>query len=69
MCYAQYNDYLKDACWEAGRGFVFTSNSYHLLLRLDHRHYSNEFKIKNCRVLDNYKFSAHYPLVVDFELR
>lgn len=63
------DDRLHDAWWRAGCGFGFTYAEHNLLLRLDHILYSDEFKIKDCKVLTNYKFSDHYPIVADFELR
>lgn len=58
---------LHDAWWNGGLGFGFTYDAYHLLLRLDHILYSDDFGLEGVYLLHP-DFSDHYPLVADFVL-
>lgn len=61
---------LADSWWNGGFGFGFTYAMHHLWLRLDHMLYSkNHFKLKGVKVLDEWCYSDHYPLVVDLALQ
>jgi endonuclease/exonuclease/phosphatase family metal-dependent hydrolase len=61
---------LGDAWWNGGFGYGFTYDMYHLLLRLDHILYSERiFDLEGVKVLDDWKYSDHYPLVADFSYK
>ena len=53
---------LKDAWWEGGSGFGVTYHAYNIFLRLDHVLYSRHFNLHHIQVLDQAKWSDHYPL-------
>ena len=60
---------LADAWWEGGFGLGLTYYLHHLHLRLDHILYSRrDFELLGVKVLDDWKYSDHYPLVADFKL-
>lgn len=56
---------LRDAWWHGGQGFGFTFKDQHLLLRLDHILYSDDFRLQAVRV-DDVPYSDHLPLIADF---
>jgi endonuclease/exonuclease/phosphatase family metal-dependent hydrolase len=61
-------DDLNDAWWSGGLGYGFTYDMYHLLLRLDHILYSDDkLELQGVKVLSDWKYSDHYPLVADFK--
>ena len=61
---------LSDAWWEGGFGFGFTYDMYHLLLRLDHVFYSDkDIELVGVKVLNDWKYSDHYPLVADLRIK
>lgn len=63
-------DDLADVWWEGGCGFGFTYDMHHLLLRLDHILYSKkDFELRGVWVLSDWKYSDHYPIVADFEIK
>ena len=60
---------LADAWWNGGFGLGLTYYMHHLHLRLDHVLYSEQdFELLGIRVLSDWKYSDHYPLVADFRL-
>ena len=61
---------LSDAWWKGGFGFGFTYDMYQLLLRLDHILYSDkDIELMGVKVLKDWKYSDHYPLVADFKIK
>ena len=63
-----HRDRLRDAWWEGGFGYGFTFDDQHLLLRLDHILYSQEFQLLDVSA-PAVPFSDHRPLIADFVLR
>lgn len=60
---------LADAWWEGGFGLGLTYYMHHLHLRLDHILYSEQdFELLGVKILSDWKYSDHYPLVAEFRL-
>ncbi len=68
--YGSASRFLDDAWWEGGFGLGLTYYMHHLHLRLDHILYSGrDFELHGIKVLSDWKYSDHYPLVADFSLK
>lgn len=67
-CYRTMRGDLHDAWQEAGTGSGVTYNQHHFWFRIDHVLLSSHFKAIDIRVLDQYKYSDHYPVLTKIQL-
>lgn len=59
---------LCDTWEEVGFGTGTTYNRHHFLFRIDHIFHSEHFRALDVKVLNQYKYSDHYPVLATFQL-
>lgn len=67
-CYQQIRGALSDSWEEAGWGPGITYNRNKFWFRIDHIFHSNHFKTIDIKVLDEYNYSDHYPVLATVDL-
>lgn len=68
--YGKLRKLLRNSFEDAGRGFGFTYRKILGFLRIDNQFYSEEdLKVVKFNTLNEYKFSDHYPLYGEYELK
>lgn len=60
---------LADTWREAGRGLGVTYNHHNIRVRIDHLFHSRHLRPTSVRVLDEYSYSDHYPLLATYRWR
>lgn len=66
--YFEFKKRFSNAFEEEGRGLGVTFNQKIPYLRIDNQFYSEEFKLKAFKTVDNIYYSDHFPLVGIYEL-
>lgn len=59
---------LQDSWQNAGIGSGTTYNQHHFWFRIDHIFHSQHFKTLDIKVLDQYNYSDHYPVLATFQI-
>lgn len=67
-CYKTMRGELEDAWQNAGFGSGTTYNQHHFWFRIDHIFHSSHFKTLDTKVLKQYEYSDHYPLLTTLQL-
>lgn len=67
-CYQQIRGALSDSWEEAGWGPGITYNRNKFWFRIDHIFHSKHFKTIDIKVLDEYSYSDHYPVLATVDL-
>ncbi len=67
-CYRTMRGDLHDAWQDAGLGTGTTYNQHHLWFRIDYVLHSSHFKTLSAKVLDQYTYSDHYPMLTKIQL-
>ena len=66
-CYRTMRGDLHDAWQDAGLGTGTTYNQHHFWFRIDYVLHSAHFKTLSAKVLDQYSYSDHYPLLIKLQ--
>lgn len=67
-CYKIMRGDLEDAWQNAGFGSGTTYNQHHFWFRIDHIFHSSHFKTLETKVLKQYEYSDHYPVLTTLQL-
>lgn len=67
-CYRKMRGDLLDAWQEAGFGSGTTYNRHHFWFRIDHIFHSKHFRTLDIKILKEYNYSDHYPVVATLQL-
>ncbi len=67
--YGTLRERLQNSYEEAGRGFGFTLNRSPYLVRIDNQFCSKDFRVNQFVTLRNIKYSDHFPIAADYELK
>lgn len=67
-CYHTIRGQLRDAWQDAGFGPGITYNRHHFWFRIDHILHSDHLMALDAKVLDEYDYSDHYPVMATFQL-
>ena len=67
-CYRTMRGDLHDAWQDAGLGSGSTYNQHHFWFRIDHVLLSSHFTTLSAKVLDQYDYSDHYPVLTQLQL-
>ena len=66
--YRKMRGNLLDAWQQGGFGAGTTYNQHHFWFRIDHIFHSSHFRTLDVKVLRQYEYSDHYPVVATFQL-
>lgn len=67
--YGTIRERLKNAFEEAGKGLGFTLNRSPYFVRIDNQFFSNDWEIIHFQTLTKVKYSDHFPIVADYQLK
>lgn len=67
--YGTLRERLLNSFEEAGRGFGFTLNRSPYLVRIDNQFCSKDFRVNQFQTLRNIKYSDHFPVTAEYELK